>query len=405
MDHATIVSYPGVMMPAQQVALAFEEVGELRAFATTLAFHASEPFFRLAPPRIRRELARREVSTLPRSRLQRHPLWEVIRTAAARANASPEFVDRVWDFASHAFDRRVARSLDGVRRVYAYEYTARATFERARSEGIQTVLDLPSLDTRELRQQLKTEFDQAPWLITEHQDHLEAKFEERYVRRRREIELADVLIANSQLTARSHIAAGADPQRVRVVPLAGPPPCDQIQEPQLDRPLTVVLASGLGVRKGAHYFFDAWRLLKPGAHARAMLFGNAQIPAWLARDRIDSFELRGAVSQAELFRAIASADALIFPTLSDGFGMVVTEALALGVPVITTDRAGAADRIEHGRNGLVIRAGDAAALRDSLQWCLDNRAALAAMREPARRSAALWQWSDYRAALRKAVAA
>src|SRR4051812_35102022 len=97
MGGATIVSYPGVMMPAQQVALAFDEVGELRAFATTLAFHASEPFFRLAPSGIRRELARREVSTVPASRLQRHPLWEVFRTAAARGNASPEFVDRVWD--------------------------------------------------------------------------------------------------------------------------------------------------------------------------------------------------------------------------------------------------------------------------------------------------------------------
>ena len=87
---------------------------------------------------------------------------------------------------------------------------------------------------------------------------------------------------------------------------------------------------------------------------------------------------------------------LIFPTLCDGFGMVATEAWSRGLPVITTDRAGAADLLVPHRNGLLIPAGDPAAIVGCIEWCLTHRAELRAMREAALATAAGWQWSDYR---------
>ena len=51
--------------------------------------------------------------------------------------------------------------------------------------------------------------------------------------------------------------------------------------------------------------------------------------------------------------------------------MVLTEAFACGLPVITIDQAGASDLVRHGENGLIVPAGDALALR--VHWCLDNR--------------------------------
>jgi len=104
----------------------------------------------------------------------------------------------------------------------------------------------------------------------------------------------------------------------------------------------------------------------------------------------------GSVPQSQLFAKFETGDVVVFPTLSDGFGMVVTEAFAHGLPVITTDQAGAADLVRHGENGLIIPAGDAAALKSALQWCLDNRRALYEMRFTALETAKQWQWVDYR---------
>ena len=91
------------------------------------------------------------------------------------------------------------------------------------------------------------------------------------------------------------------------------------------------------------------------------------------------------------------------PTLSDGFGLAVTEALSRATPVIVTDQAGAADLIEDGRNGLIIPAGDVEALARALAWCADNRTALRAMRVEALESARRRQWSDYRRELMAAM--
>jgi len=113
----------------------------------------------------------------------------------------------------------------------------------------------------------------------------------------------------------------------------------------------------------------------------------------------DGIEFGGPVSRAELMEQYRQADALVFPTLCDGFGMVVTEAWSRGLPVITTNRAGAADLLKPNVNGLLVQAGDAGAIEESLAWAVSHRADLAAMREQALLTAAGWQWSDYRSAL------
>lgn len=399
----TVVSYPGVMSHARQVALAFHEAGDLRAFVTTLAFHGQDAWVAWLSARrspaaqaLLRELMRRDVSDVPASRLVRYPLWEALRTMASRWRAAPPTVDRIWNRMCRNFDERVAtRHVPGARRIYAYEYTARASFERARREGVETVLDLPSLDSMSGRT--------PPIAGDTHSGYFAGVFEHRYRRRQEEIALADKIIANSRITAASHIAAGANPAKVRVVPLAGPVPVSELRMPVPGRPLRVLCASGLRANKGATFFLDAWRGLG-SASARADVFGAVDLPGGLLCDLPAGVYLHGAVPQAALFQAFDDADVLVFPTVSDGFGMVVTEALARGLPVIATDRAGAADRIESGRNGFVVPAADTAALRDALQWCLDNRLELAEMREAAWRSACAWQWADYRRALREAVA-
>lgn len=68
----------------------------------------------------------------------------------------------------------------------------------------------------------------------------------------------------------------------------------------------------------------------------------------------------------------AQGDILVAPSLYDGWGLIIPEALAAGMPVIATDRMGSAiDLIEPGRNGWIIPAGDQAALRGAMLEALD----------------------------------
>lgn len=84
---------------------------------------------------------------------------------------------------------------------------------------------------------------------------------------------------------------------------------------------------------------------------------------------------------AETVAAMAAADVLVLPSRFDGWGAVVNEALMVGTPVICSDRCGASDVIENGRNGYVFEAGNASALGNCLQRFVEDfqwdRAALA----------------------------
>ena len=123
----------------------------------------------------------------------------------------------------------------------------------------------------------------------------------------------------------------------------------------------------------------------------------------MKRDLAPSIRVFSSVPRAELFERYRQADVLVFPTLCDGFGLVVTEAFAHGLPVITTTRAGAADLVRHGENGLIIPPGDAGALTEALEWCLTHRIELKAMRRAALETATRWQWCDFRQALARNV--
>ncbi|QHE88543.1 glycosyltransferase [Hydrogenophaga sp. BPS33] len=96
----------------------------------------------------------------------------------------------------------------------------------------------------------------------------------------------------------------------------------------------------------------------------------------------DRVQFSPGMPNADTVAAMAEADVLVLPSRFDGWGAVVNEALMVGTPVICSDRCGASDLIEDGRNGYVFEAGSANALRACLQsffqYVRTDRAALAA---------------------------
>jgi glycosyltransferase involved in cell wall biosynthesis len=408
----TLLAFPSTASFAQQAALAFHERNALAAFMTAFVHRDDGLFSRMvstAPDKLRSkiepQLRRRRITAVPPERVEDRPFWEVVRTAADKVGASPPTVDRIWDHMSKSFTRAAGRRLkrDGVKAVYAYEYTALEAFEAARNANVARILDFPSLNSRQFEMIQRREKELFPELKTPHEAYFDALFERRQARRDAEMNAADVIITNSSVTRQSHIDGGADPKKTFAVPYGAPPAVASITERRTDGPLNVIWAGTFSIRKGAHYFVDAWRMLGAVTDAKADIFGAVTLPERLWRPTPPGMSFHGSVPRSALFSAFDQADVLVFPTLSDGFGMVVTEAFARGIPVITTNQAGASDLVSPQRNGLLIPPGDSSVIVDALRWCLDNREALAAMRLPALETARNWQWSDYRAALVAAV--
>jgi glycosyltransferase involved in cell wall biosynthesis len=106
----------------------------------------------------------------------------------------------------------------------------------------------------------------------------------------------------------------------------------------------------------------------------------------------------GPQTGADLDRSYAAADVLVLPSRGETYGMVVTEALARGLPVIAADVGGVPEAMGYGadgaRPGLLVPPGDAAALRDALHVWLRDANLRRRLRSAAReRRAALSCWS------------
>lgn len=91
----------------------------------------------------------------------------------------------------------------------------------------------------------------------------------------------------------------------------------------------------------------------------------------------------------------AAADALLFPTFYDAFGMVISEAMASGLPVITCAQAGAAELIDHGTDGVVIEnSSDVNAFAKWLERLRSDVLLRDRMGAEARRKIEHYSWDD-----------
>src|SRR5262249_40510691 len=144
--------------------------------------------------------------------------------------------------------------------------------------------------------------------------------------------------------------------------------------PSSARPEMTFLFCGQMIRrKGVDLLLSAFdRLIVNGRQARLLLVGReAELPQFLpllspaARSKVI---YEGFQAPERLSDYFGRCDVFILPSRHDGWGVVVNQALAAGLPIITSDAVGAGlDYVENGFNGLRVPAGDVDALYRAME--------------------------------------
>jgi glycosyltransferase involved in cell wall biosynthesis len=145
-----------------------------------------------------------------------------------------------------------------------------------------------------------------------------------------------------------------------------------VPEREEKRERTFLFSGSLITRKGVDLLASAFvRLAQEIPNVRLRIVGEGELRDALVqrlRPVSERVEFVGFRDWDELPAEYAAADVLCVPSRYDGWGLVVPEGLASGLPVIATDRMGAAlEFVETGRNGWLIRAGDEGALLDAMR--------------------------------------
>lgn len=210
-----------------------------------------------------------------------------------------------------------------------------------------------------------------------------------------EFDAVDYLLVSSRFIQRTFVENGYDEAKIIRLPYG-------IEDiPLKDRPrryalnkqknIRILCVGQITIRKGQYYLVKAIKLLNQSFRNQVFeltLVGRSE-PTYMKclNDLSVDFEHIRHINNCDMPTFMAKFDIFVLPSLEDGFGVVVTEALSAGLPVITTNNSGAADIIEDGYNGVIITAGDATVIKQAIERIVDARITAKGSNLPS--------WKDY----------
>ncbi len=296
--------------------------------------------------------------------------------------------DTLYRIDDSLFDRFAARHVTACDIVHGWllhSYYAKA---KAKRLGAITVLQSGSTHPLTQRQLLTEEYRR--WGLTL-----------RYPLRHHtlnEIEQADYVVIPSPCARDSFIEHGVPPDRVFEHPFGVD--TDRFN-PRLsernDGIFRIIFVGQVTIRKGIFDLLDAWQRLR-WRNAKLVVIGRADPDTQhLLKMRHLPEHVQWLTHSTELWRWYHASDVFVFPSIEEGSALVTYEAMACGLPIITTYNAGSVAR--DGQDGFIVPIRDVDALCDRLQQLRDDTDLRVQLGRSARARVEEFSWPHYQARL------
>lgn len=283
-------------------------------------------------------------------------------------------------FAQRVSDHLQALDLDAASDLFfGFDTNSLETLETLKRRGIFTVLD--QVDAGRVHEDIVIE-ETERWPGWQ-------KFPGRmpqcyWNRRSAEWALADLVLVNSEWSRQATIQQGVPAGKIIVVPLAID--LHLMEAPQPVEPegvLKVLWVGNVILSKGIQYLVQAAHMLRKES-IEFLLAGPIGIEEKIVRTFPPNIRILGRITRDRLSQIYRQAHVFVLPTISDGFAVTQLEAMAHGLPVVTTPNCGqvVTDQLD----GLVVPARDSSALADALAHLNSNRHLVHEMSRQARKT-------------------
>ncbi|HEY6977148.1 MAG TPA: glycosyltransferase family 4 protein [Chitinophagaceae bacterium] len=371
-----ILSHPTGNANVRAVAVGFMEADLLYKFHTSIASFSGNMLDIISALGPLKEIRRRAFDSILEPVTKMYPWLEIGRLMSSKARISRLIQHETGPFSIDAvyrnIDRRVASTLhfgskNGAKAVYAYEDGARCTFKEAKKLGLKCFYELPIGYWRTAKLLLEAEKERWPdWAstITGFDDS-----ETKLGYKDEELLQADRIFVASTFTAKTLKDFPGNLAPVDIIPYGFPEVNDKRIYSGVTHKLKLLFVGSLSQRKGIADLFSAVQAFRD--HIELTVVGrkvNDKCPA-LEKELAKHIWIPS-LPHKKVLQLMQQHDVLIFPSLFEGFGLVITEAMAQGTPVITTERTAGPDLIENGNNGWLIEAGSVKELQTIIEKLL-----------------------------------
>jgi glycosyltransferase involved in cell wall biosynthesis len=188
---------------------------------------------------------------------------------------------------------------------------------------------------------------------------------------------ASLVLVNSNWSRDALVQQGVPAQKIIIVPLAIDLKAEHELKPVNPKgPLKVLWLGSVILRKGIQYLVEAARKLERH-QVEFLLAGPLGISDEAVRSFPANIKVLGRITRDQLSAYYRQAHLFVLPTLSDGFAITQLEAMAHGLPVVTTPHCG--NVVTDGVDGFIVPARDSQALADAIARLDADRDQLYAM--------------------------
>lgn len=187
---------------------------------------------------------------------------------------------------------------------------------------------------------------------------------------------ADGVLCASDFVKKSYVENGIPEHKVIKVSYGFPEHLRKGRKPkekaESSESLNLLFVGQLHYRKGLRYLIEAFSKLKHPSKKLTIVGPKTAVTGLEGVSIPEQVEFTGPLKGEALSRCYSEADVFILPSVEDGFGLVVGEALAFGLPIVVTSTAGASELITSGKEGFIVPPADSEALREILQQLADD---------------------------------
>jgi len=281
----------------------------------------------------------------------------------------------------------------GVKAIYAYEDAALKSFKIAKQNGLINFYDLSISYWRCGLEILEKEKERKPIYATTLTGLLNSA--QKLANKEEELKLASNVIVASSFTKDSLKYYPNELNNIEVIPYGFPIVNDNvILTKKTNKPLKILFVGGLTQRKGIAEVFEVANHFSK--HIKLTVIGNKTSNVCEELDKnLSKHYWIPSLPHHEILEQMRLHDVLLFPSLFEGFGMVISEAMSQGMPVITTNRTAGRDFIVHGKNGWLVEPGNFNSIVQIIENIIDKPEQLEQINLNAKATAMERPWSKY----------
>jgi len=397
---SVVVAHSG-KQHAYRHAAAVQETGALARFITS-GYYKSDTF----PDRLLSwsswldaRMSRRTFSGLPSAKVIRRWSFELPELLARSIFGNGNLAARLMMRRDARFDHWVARRWANTGDIYwGFEGSWLERLGAARKGGSLAVAEFATAHVTSAIEILSKEAEKHPeWAETISNYHFPDWYRQRLEQEPGE---ADYCVVASAFSRQSLERVGIDKGKIKLLPLGVDVKDFAFKPRTTNEPFRILFVGGIGQRKGIKYLLEAYqRIRNPGTELVLVgPMGKSAKP--LARYNA-IFKYLGRLDQRDVVKEMYKAHVLVLPSVFEGFGLVIPEAMATGMPVIASTHSVGPEIIRDGRDGFILAPDDVDGLAKKLEWLAGHRDDACRMGREASERAQEITWEAHAARLRE----